>query len=253
MKISVNLATRPYIDLRPIYNRLRTWTAILALVGLAVWFLYRSERNQAQRALARVAQVQHHVQALEQERSSYETLMQQPKNAAILRQSDFLNSLFRRKAFSWTATMTDLETVLPPGVEVLSIDPIVSPDGHVVIRLRVTGERDRAVDLIRNLENSHHFAQPRLASESVATPTGGSGPMQQVSDSNMVIFDILADYRPLPLPSHGKPQETEQEKTVSTPGKAAPAAAKAHSRVARQRHPKPAAGKTQVKARAQGR
>ena len=109
-------------------------------------------------------------------------------------QMQHLNGLFQHKAVSWTATMTDLETVLPSGVQVMSIDPIVAPDGHVTIRLRVTGDRGRALDLIRNLEKSRHFASPRLASETLAT---GQGP-QNVNTGD-VNFDILADYRPLPL------------------------------------------------------
>ncbi len=71
------------------------------------------------------------VQQMQRQQQSYQALMRQPQNAAVLTQSDFLNDLFRRKAFSWTATMTDLETVLPAGVQVLSIDPQVTPDGHV--------------------------------------------------------------------------------------------------------------------------
>lgn len=207
MRISVNLASRPYVELGPVYNRLRTWMAILAVLGVAMWFLYRSERNQAQETLARVQAVEHHVQQLRQQRQSYTALMQQPKDAAILKQSDFLNDLFRRKAFSWTATMTDLETVLPSGVEVLAIDPIVAKDGHVTIRLRVTGQRDRALELIRNLEQSKHFAEPRLAAETLATGPGPQGSMQNISTSGDVNFDILADYRPLPLPVNAKSEE----------------------------------------------
>ncbi len=83
-------------------------------------------------------------------------------------------------------------------MQVLSIDPIVAQDGHVIIRLRVTGERDHALELVRNLEKSKHFASPRLASESLATAQGATG-VQNVSTNNQVNFDILADYRPLPL------------------------------------------------------
>ncbi|MGB9145585.1 MAG: fimbrial assembly protein, partial [Acidobacteriaceae bacterium] len=194
MKISVNLASQPYVELRPVYARLRTWMAILALTGLALWFLYRSERIQAQAALNRVQTVQTRVHQLEDQEQSYAALMRQPKEAAILRQSDFLNGLFRRKAFSWTATMEDLENVLPSGVQVLSIDPYVALDGHVTIRLRVTGARDRAIDLVRNLEHSQHFMSPRIAAEMLATnPTGnGPGASEPISDTNQVNFNILA-------------------------------------------------------------
>jgi type IV pilus assembly protein PilN len=211
MKITINLASRPYVELRPMYNRLRTWILILLLLGGALWLLYRNESTQADEASARVTSVENHVRELQQRQQSYQTLMQQPKDAAILRQSDFLNGLFRRKAFSWTATMTDLETVLPPGVQVLSIDPIVATDGHVTIRLRVTGPPDRALDLVRNLERSKHFAAPRLASETLATAPGTTGAMQNINTSNDVNFDILADYRPLPLPARTAPGQEKTE------------------------------------------
>jgi type IV pilus assembly protein PilN len=198
MKIAVNLASHPYIDLRPIYSRLRTWTIVLVLVGGALWYLYRNESDEAQAARAQVATVESRVRDLEKQQQDYRRMMQQPKDAGILEQSEFLNSLFRRKAFSWTATMTDLETVLPAGVQVLAIDPIVAQDGHVIIRLRVTGDRDRALDLVRNLEKSKHFAAPRLAQESLATAQTNAG-LQNTSGNNQVNFDILADYRPLPL------------------------------------------------------
>ncbi len=223
MRIRVNLASHPYVELRPVYRRLRTWILILVLLGGALYYLYRNERGQAQDTQVRVAAVQSHVSALERQQQSYQALMRQPKESAILEQSGFLNSLFQRKAFSWTATMTDLETVLPSGVQVLSIDPIVAPDGHVIIRLRVTGERERALELVRNLEKSRHFAEPRLASESLATSQGQGASVQTISSSNNdVNFDILADYRPLPL----KGEDANGEENKEEPAGNAPPAHK---------------------------
>lgn len=217
MRISVNLASHPYVELRPVYNRLRTWMVILALTGLALWFLYRSEHTQAEEAAARVSNVESQITHLEQQQRNYQLMMQQPKESAILQQSEFLNGLFQHKAFSWTATMTDLETVLPSGVQVLSIDPIVAPNGHVTIRLRVTGSRDRSLDLIRNLEKSKHFADPRVASETLATQPGAPVNMQNISGGNDVNFDILADYRPLPLPLNGKEEEEKPASMAKPP------------------------------------
>lgn len=198
MKITVNLASKPYVDVRSIIKQLRILMAIFLVLALPLWLLLRSERKKAEASTARVEAVENTVQRLEQQQQSYQALMRQPQNAAVLTQSDFLNSLFRRKAFSWTATMTDLETVLPSGVQVLSIEPEVSPDGEVAIRLRVSGARDRAVELVRNLEKSRHFAYPRLAGEALATST--TGPNQGAQPINAAMqenFDILADYRPL--------------------------------------------------------
>ena len=69
--------------------------------------------------------------------------MRQPQNAAVLAQAQFLNKLFLRKTFSWTAVMMDLETVLPSGVQVMNIDPVVAKDGQVTIRMRVTASATR--------------------------------------------------------------------------------------------------------------
>lgn len=198
MRITLNLATQPYIDLRSILVRLRVIAAILAVVSVPLWLLQRSEQHKAQVATVRVQAMENNVQRLEQQQRSYRALMQQPQNAAVLEQSEFLNSLFRRKAFSWTATMTDLETVLPGGVQVLSLDPQVARDGRVTIRMRTSGARDRAVELVKNLEKSRHFASPRLIGEALAqTNNGPNAGVQPISADAAVNFDILSDYRPL--------------------------------------------------------
>ena len=195
MKITLNLASQPYVDVHSILKRLRILMAILIVLAVPLWLLLRAEQQKALSATARVHLVDDNVQHLQQQQQSYQELMRQPQNAAVLTQSDFLNSLFRRKAFSWTATMTDLETVLPTGVQVLSIDPEVDRDGKVTIRLRVSGARDRAVELVKNLEKSRHFASPRLAGEALATATatGPNAGLQPINASIPVNFDILAD------------------------------------------------------------
>ena len=212
MKISINLASKPYVDLRQVLKQLRILMGVLVLVAIPLWFLLRSVHQKAQAATARVDAVENHVRTLEHQQQSYQALMRQPQNAAVLTQSDFLNSLFQRKAFSWTATMTDLETVLPAGVQVMSIEPEVAKDGQVTIRLRVSGARDKAVDLVRNLEKSRHFASPRLSGEALATANSGPNAVaEQINAAIAVNFDILADYRPL--------SETEEsaEKTGKEP------------------------------------
>jgi type IV pilus assembly protein PilN len=201
MRITLNLASQPYVDLRSILTRLRILMLVLVLLALPLWFLLRTEQGSAAEATARVQAMQNKVRQLQNQQQSYQTLMAQPQNAAVLTQSEFLNGLFRRKAFSWTATMTDLETVLPTGVQVMSIDPEVTKDGSVVIHMRVSGARDRAVELVRNLEKSRHFAAPRLTGEALAQNTGPNNQpnaaMQPVTATTAVNFDILAAYRPL--------------------------------------------------------
>jgi type IV pilus assembly protein PilN len=199
MRITLNLASKPFIELRPLYARLRWWMAILLIVAIPLWLLLKTEQRKAAASNASLQSVEANIQRLRSQQQSYQAMMRQPNNAAVLTQSVFLNQLFARKAFSWTAIMMDLETVLPGGVQVMNIDPSTDKSGNVTIRLRINGQRDRAVELIRNLEHSRRFLQPRLASESAETNNNGGGQanFQPASGTSNVNFDVLADYNPL--------------------------------------------------------
>jgi type IV pilus assembly protein PilN len=124
--------------------------------------------------------------------------MRQPANAQLLKQAAALNKLFDVKAFSWTLAMEDLETVLPGGVQVSTLEPIRDEKTSVItLHLRVIGPRDRAIDLVRNLEHSRRFLLPRIVGENAVETTGRPGePLEPVSVSNRVNFDVLADYTP---------------------------------------------------------
>ena len=211
MKITLNLASQPYVDLRSVLKRLRIIMAALALVAIPLFLLLKAEQKKAESATAHVNAMEGRVQSLQRQMQSYRALMQQPQNAAVLNDTGYLNSLFRRKAFSWTATMTDLETVLPEGVQVLSLDPAITKSGDVEIHLRVSGARDRAIELVQNLEKSRHFASPRLAGETLAQTSGQTNTFQPVSASSAVNFDILADYRPLTADEQKEEQETAKK------------------------------------------
>ena len=95
--------------------------------------------------------------------------------------------------------MMDLERVLPAGVQVTSIEPQISKEGDVTIRLRVSGDRERTVQFVRNLETSQRFLSPRLASEQAQTQEGNreAGAMPMVAPG-AVQFEILSGYNPLP-------------------------------------------------------
>src|SRR6266702_541722 len=139
MRITLNLASRPHIDLGPYYQRLRLWMLLLVMVGVTLWLVTRNQQNKATVAIAEQEQLQQATDRLHKEQQGFQTLMHQPQNAAVLEQAEFLNRLFQQKAFSWTAVMMDLEKALPAGVQVSAIEPAISKTGAVSIRLRVIG------------------------------------------------------------------------------------------------------------------
>jgi type IV pilus assembly protein PilN len=204
MRITLNLASHPYVELRPLYQRLRVIALLLLVAGAALWWVQRIEQQKASEAHARVATIESAIGQTQQQRQQAESSMRQPQNAAVLTQARFLNNLFLHKSFSWTAVMMDLEQVLPAGVQVLTIDPVVGKDGTVTIHMRVAGPREKAVTLVRNLERSRRFRTPRIVGETAQAQSQNGRPNPDVSP-NGVVFEVLAEYNPL------EPREVQKE------------------------------------------
>lgn len=200
MRISVNLATRPFVELRPLFARLRLAMALLAVLAIGLGFGLSALTKKAQTAQARMDDLRGKTLAYQQERQKNEARMRQPQNMAVLKRSEFLNDLFASKSFSWTSVMMDLERVLPEGLQVTSIEPVIAKDGSVSIRLKVSGDRDRAVQLVRNLEQSQRFLGPRLSGETAKAPqqTNTRAVVDPLATAG-VEFDITSGYNPLPL------------------------------------------------------
>jgi type IV pilus assembly protein PilN len=230
MRISVNLATRPFVELRPLFARLRLATAALALTAVALGYgLHRLNANaRVEQAQMRELKVQTSI--AENERRANEARMMEPQNRAVLDRSKFLNGLFESKSFSWTAVMMDLENVLPAGVQVTSIEPGITPEGGVNIHLRVSGPRELQVDLVRNLERSQRFLAPHVSNETAQTEEQGR--LVQTSGAGVpggVQFDIVSGYNPLPPPDKTRaPKDTARQQDTS----GGQAAAKGHTAVA---------------------
>lgn len=203
MLVSINLATRPFVELRPLLAKLRLAMIALALLATGLIIGLRALEERADAATAQMDLLKGQTADYQGRMLKNEARMKQPQNRAVLERARFLNELFQKKSFSWTAVMMDLERVLPSGVQVTSIDPAISKEGDVNIRLRVNGDREKAVQLVRNLEKSRRFLSPRLSNESLqASQTGGSGIQgaysQLPAGANLgVQFDILSGYNPV--------------------------------------------------------
>jgi len=198
MRISVNLATRPFVELRPLFARLRLAMGVLAVMAVGFGFWLHTLNAKAAVAQSQMDALKAKTTQFQRERSTNEARMHQPQNMAVLDRSQFLNAVFARKSFSWTAVMMDLEKVLPTGVQVTSIEPAITKEGDVNIRLRVSGDRDRAVQLVRNLETSQRFLAPRLAGEQAMTAESARNGIAPTVAPGGVVFEILSGYNPLP-------------------------------------------------------
>lgn len=223
MRIAINLATRPFTDLGPILKRLRIAMGVIALVTLGLAFGIHALHGKAEKARAHDHSLDGQIAQITRERQGYQALMRQPDNVQTLAQVERLNQLFDEKAFSWTLAMEDLETVLPGGVQVTTIEPSRDKQGHITLHLRVLGPRDRAIELVQNLEHSRRFVAPRIVGESSETSGGPGERMQPVSASSPVNFDVLAEYKPPTVGEHGRtrPATGEPQDEAESAGSAA--------------------------------
>ncbi len=197
MRITLNLATRPFTDLGPAMKRLRIGMGVLAGVSLLLLLGLHALHRKAEAARAREHSLDGAIARINYERQGYQSMMQRPDNARFLEQVSQLNQLFDEKAFSWTLAMENLETVLPGGVQVTEIEPARDKTGQITLHLRVLGPHDLGDELVRNLEHSHRFMSPRIVGENAETSnTSFNRQLPPPSTSNEFEFDLLADYIP---------------------------------------------------------
>ncbi|KAA6464842.1 fimbrial assembly protein [Acidobacteria bacterium AB60] len=222
MRITANLASRPFTDVGPILRRLRIAMGIMILVSIALGAGLYALHARAVAVRAREHSLDTSINTVRGEEQGYESLVRQPVNATTLEHAATLNKLFDAKAFSWTMAMEDLETVLPGGVQVSTLEPIRdSKDGHITLHLRVVGPRDKAVELVQNLERSRHFLAPRMTGEASENADRNANQIQEpVGLANRVTFDLMADYNPAaPNDRHAVKREASLE-NVSAPAPA---------------------------------
>src|SRR5450432_1860529 len=143
MRITTNLASRPFTDLGPALRRLRIGMGVLALISAAFGVWLYTWHSQAAAVRARVHSVDSSITSVRQEKQNYDTMVRKPDNAQVLEHAATLNRLFDEKAFSWTLAMEDLETILPGGVQVATLEPIRNTkNGKITVHMRVVGPRD---------------------------------------------------------------------------------------------------------------
>lgn len=226
MKITLNLATKPYSDQGPALKRLRIGMLVLVVLLAGLGFALNQIHASALKMAAESEAADRAIAGIQQQEAGYQAEMRQPANARVLQQAEFLNKLFDEKSFSWTAAMEDLERVLPAGVQVTAIEPSRGKDGRITLHLRVSGERERSVAMLRNMEHSRRFVSPRISGENAENSAQGN--LRQVIDptNGKVSFDVLAEYNP-PTLEERKAEIASMKRGHAQPGTAAVAPAPA--------------------------
>jgi hypothetical protein len=202
MKFNINLATQPYEDARRFFI---LWGAVLvvvaALTGVLVYGAVLGWRH-AHAVGKRIAIEKSNLDKLTQQEQADLAILNKSENRDVKDRSQVLNSLIRRKQFSWTLIFADLEHLMPARLHVVSIKPQLDLNNEIEVNMRVAGDsRDKAIELIHNMEQSRQFRRAQVLSESTLEQQQGRGP------GDTVLFEISAQYVPL---AAGAPAAAQQ-------------------------------------------
>ena len=193
MKIRINLASEPYENARQFYLR---WGSLLfamaVLTGALVFGAVSGWRN-AHGLSGKIAAERANLDKLNRQEQQDIAILNKPENRDVRDKSRVLNGLIRSKEFSWTLIFSDLEHLMPTRLHVLSIAPQLDVNNDIEVHMVVAGDsREKAIELIQNMEKSREFRHAQVVSETETRREQGG---TQAGDT--VKFEIIAQYVPV--------------------------------------------------------
>jgi type IV pilus assembly protein PilN len=206
VRLNINLATKPYLDVRRV---LLLWGSLVLLLALCtaglVWKAVMNRRD-ASEVNAKIAVLKTEIAALDRQHEEAVALLRKPQNAPVLNASKFLNGLITRKSLSWTRVFMQLEQIMPPRLHVVSITPELQQATKTVeVHLTVAGtSRDAAVELVKRLEQSPSFREARIVEESSVLSNNSADTVQ---------FHVTAVY----IPRRPDTKESSQASVIVVP------------------------------------
>ena len=212
MRININLASNPYEAAREYTRRMGLLVAGLAVLTVALLGYIMYHRSHTRGIDRQIAAARHEIAGLDAEKAQAQAILNQPQNRDVVAQSQFLNTLFARKALSWTRVFTEMEKLMPPNIHVVSMKPEFNRDNQLVLHLAVlTSARDNAVELVERMEKSPHFRAPQVEAEN-AIGQGAAG-----SAGGNIQFDVAAVYVPFADDSDAPGDEQPEKKPDGKP------------------------------------
>lgn len=173
MRLDINLATRPYEDARKFWARWGLGVGLLAALTLVLLVFAAHGWSNAGRDRHSIAQLEQQIAELNKERTEDQAVLDLPVNRSTRDQSQLLNGLIQRKAFSWTRVFEDLERVIPPNLHVVSLRPELNEQNQMQLDMKVACDtRAAAVELVHRLEDSGHFQGTELKDEQQGSQAG---------------------------------------------------------------------------------
>lgn len=193
--IHLNLASRPYRD----YTAVNVVAAAMFVVMLVLaWFnidtaiRYNVDTKNTRAKIAQLEAQQRREKELEQ---SAQTRLASIDVKFLDEQTRFINAKLAERAFSWSALLDELESILPQDVRLISVAPSFGKDGTVRLGLGFQAKtNDGMIRTINRMHQDPQFINPFPRNESMI-------------EGGMYAFDLDVIYRPaapLTLPARAE-------------------------------------------------
>jgi type IV pilus assembly protein PilN len=170
--IHLNLAARPYRDYRPVYAAvvvMSLLTAFLMLNNVETYYRYNHETRSTR---AKIAAVEAQTQREKQNAQIAQNRLQQIDVARLEAQTQFINAKLAERAFSWSALLDQLESILGDDVRLQAVSPSFTEEGPISLSLSFEAKKsDGLIETVNAMHADRHFRDPFPNNES-QTPTG---------------------------------------------------------------------------------
>lgn len=159
--LHLNLASRPYRNYTPVYAAVVVMSllaAFLMLNNVETYYRYTRETHTTRTKIASIE-----AQTVK-EREREAAVQRRIKGLDLARlgaQTKFVNAKLSERAFSWSALLDELESVLTDDVRLISIAPRFTPDGKVTLALDfVSKNADGMIKTINRMHADPQFRNP---------------------------------------------------------------------------------------------
>lgn len=162
-RITINLSSEPFRRDRPMVAA--SIAVGLVLTGLLAMLITLAilEHGTAAETRRDIDQLERRIARLNEEQGKLEAALQRPENAEVLDRVLFINSLLYRKGISWTMIFSDLESVIPHSVRLVSIRPQVDARNDVLLDMVVGAQSQLPViDMLKRMEGSPVFGSTEV-------------------------------------------------------------------------------------------
>ena len=151
--IHLNLAARPYRDYRPVYAVVVVMSLLTAFLMLNNVDTYLRYVHETKTTRAKIAAVDEQARLERENAAAAERRLATVDLTRLGEQTRFVNAKLTERAFSWSALLDELESVIDQDVRLTSVSPTFTEEGPIELSLEL--ESKSSDGMIRTLNRMH--------------------------------------------------------------------------------------------------